>query len=55
MLPADASRAGITRGFCQPTVRLPVVDMIDVRVRARSGWVMQIVCAIMPPIETPTR
>ena len=37
-----------------PTRRLPVVDMIDVRLRTRSGCSIAIVWAIMPPIDTPT-
>ena len=37
-----------------PTDRSPVVDMIEVRLRTRSGYVMASRWAIIPPIETPT-
>ena len=33
---------------------LPVVDIMDVRVRTRCGHSAAKVCAIMPPIDTPT-
>jgi hypothetical protein len=33
----------------------PVVDMIDVSVRTLPGRCAATVCAIIPPIETPTR
>ena len=39
----------------RPTRRAPVVDMIEVSVRTRPGCRAATVCAIMPPIETPTR
>ena len=45
--------AGIRRGSCQPTVRLPVVDMMLVSDRTRFGCSIATVCAIMPPIEMP--
>ncbi len=38
-----------------PRRAAPVVDMIDVSVRTRPGWCAATVCAIIPPIETPTR
>ena len=34
---------------------LPVVDMIEVSERTASGNEIAISCAIMPPIEAPTR
>src|SRR6185312_15501904 len=37
------------------TFGLPVVDMIEVSDRTRSGNEIAISCAIMPPIEAPTR
>lgn len=38
-----------------PTLRLPVVEKIEVRVAARSGCRAARVCAIMPPMDMPTR
>ena len=52
--PRAASSAGSRVGLCQPTDRLPVVDMMLVSDRTRCGRSIAIVCAIMPPIETPT-
>ena len=40
-------------GCVQPTVRLPVVDMMLVSERTRLGCSIARVWAIMPPIETP--
>ena len=37
-----------------PTLRSPVLDMIDVMLRTRSGCSIAIVCTIIPPIDTPT-
>ena len=51
--PRPVSSAGSSVGFCQPTERLPVVDMMLVSDRTRRGCAIAIVCAIMPPIETP--
>ena len=53
-MPAEASIIGMSRGWIRPTVRRPVVDMIDVSDSTRSLWSMARVCPIMPPIETPT-
>ena len=33
---------------------LPVVDIIEVRERTRSGCSIAIVCAIAPPMDAPT-
>jgi hypothetical protein len=45
---ADTSREG-------PGNRLsPEVDIIDVRLKQRSGYFAATICAIMPPIEAPT-
>jgi hypothetical protein len=41
-------------GFPDGKSRRPVVDMIEVRLFVRSGWLIAISCAIMPPIEAPT-
>ena len=41
-------------GLAAPTVRSPVVDMIDVRLRTRSGCRSATSCAIIPPREMPT-
>ena len=46
---AAASRVG------GGTFGLPVVDMIEVSERTRCGNEIAISCAIMPPIEAPTR
>ena len=45
---AAASRVG------PGNLGLPVVDMIEVSVRTRSGKTMASSCAIMPPIDAPT-
>ena len=63
LLSAYASRPGLTGrssdgiscGCSQPTVRLPVVDMMLVIDRTRPGAPSAIVWTIMPPIDTPTR
>jgi hypothetical protein len=39
--------------LAQPTVRRPVVDMMEVSESTRSGCSMTMVWAIMPPIDTP--
>ena len=52
--PREVSSAGRRVGLCQPTDRLPVVDMMLVRDRSRCGCSTAMVWAIMPPIETPT-
>ena len=52
--PRACSSAGSRVGFCQPTERLPVVDMMLVSERTRCGCSMAMVCAIIPPIDTPT-
>ena len=52
--PRGAISVGSSRGCCQPTERLPVVDMMLVSERTRSGRAMAMVWAIMPPIEMPT-
>ena len=54
LLPRRPSSIGISRGSCQPTVRRPVVDMIETRLRTRAGFLIATVWAIMPAIETPT-
>ena len=36
------------------TFGFPVVDMIEVSERTRSGKMIAISCAIMPPMEAPT-
>jgi hypothetical protein len=41
-------------GLDWPYSLSPVEDIIDVRVSTRSGRVMAIVWAIIPPIEAPT-
>ena len=51
--PRVLSSTGISFGCCQPTVRRPVVDMMLTSERTRAGASIAIVCAIMPPIETP--
>ena len=38
-----------------PTDGSPVLDMIDVSDRTRSGCSIAIVWAIIPPIDAPTR
>jgi hypothetical protein len=43
-----------TRGFTNKKRRLPSCDMIEVRLRTRSGWRIASDCAIMPPIDTPS-
>src|ERR687898_816125 len=54
-----APRGPISRGrrdgCCQPTVRRPVVELMLVSERTRVGCSTATVCAIMPPIDTPTR
>ena len=47
-------RAAIASGVGWPTRGSPVVDMIEVSVRTRSGCSMAIVWAIIPPIDAPT-
>ncbi len=42
-----------TRSFGVPTRRSPVVDSIDPSDSTRSGRVMAIVWAIIPPMDTP--
>ena len=49
-----ASSVGASRGCCHPTNRRPVLDMIEVSERTRSRKCSAIVCAIIPPMETPT-
>ena len=51
---AARSASAAASGLCQPTVRRPVVDMMLVSDSTRRGCSIAIVCAIMPPIETPT-
>ena len=48
------SNASIASAVAVPTLRSPVVDMIDVSDSTRSGWSIAIRCTIIPPIETPT-
>ncbi|MNY44990.1 hypothetical protein D3C86_1800620 [compost metagenome] len=43
----------VSRWIC-PTDGSPVVDIIEVNERTRSGCSMAIVCAIAPPIDAPT-
>jgi hypothetical protein len=38
----------------RPTWSFPVVDMIEVRLRTRSGCSIARICAIIPPNEIPT-
>ena len=54
MLPVEPSIIGMSFGWMRPTLRRPVVDMIDVSDRTRSRWSMARVWPIMPPIDTPT-
>ena len=51
---AAASSIAIASGVGWPTSGSPVVDMIEVSVRTRSGCSMAMVWAIIPPIEAPT-
>ena len=51
--PARRSRCGSSRGSWKPTRRLPVVDDSEVSDSTRSGDSSAMVCAIMPPIDTP--
>ena len=51
---AGVSSAIIDSGSGWPTSVWPVVDMIDVSDRTRSGCSMAIVWTIIPPIEAPT-
>ncbi len=52
--PLGETSTGSSRGCCQPTDRLPVVDMTLVSERTRPGCSIAIVWAIIPPIDTPT-
>ena len=52
--PRGAISIGSSLGCCQPTVRLPIVDMMLVSERTRAGCSIAIVCTIIPPIDTPT-
>ena len=45
---------GSRRADTVPCLRLPVLDMIEQRLRTRSGWSIVSCCAIIPPMDTPT-
>ena len=53
--PRRASSTGTSRGCCQPTERLPVVDMMLVSDSTRRGRSTAMVCTTIPPIDTPHR
>ena len=48
------SSAVIASPVGAPTARSPVVDMMELAVRKRSGWLITSAWVIMPPMETPT-
>ena len=41
-------------GVARPYPGSPVCDITDVRLRTRSGWAIARLCAIIPPIDTPS-
>ena len=51
---AGAAASASPRASGWPTSGSPVVDMIEVSVRTRSGCSMAMVWAIIPPIDAPT-
>ena len=48
------SSAVIASPVGAPTARSPVVDMMELALRKRSGWLMTRAWVIMPPMEAPT-
>ena len=51
---SEIAIVGSSRSEIRPCRRLPVLDMIEVRLSTRSGWSMVSCWAIIPPIDTPT-
>lgn len=54
LLAGGRSRAVTASPVGAPTLRSPVVDMMEHAERNRAGWLMTSAWVIMPPIDAPT-